>query len=648
MAEIGSLVVSLQARTDTLERQLKRANGFIRKLQKEVGGIAPVADRAEKRTTRAFTRMSAGARGLSTSIVTLTRGMKTLAVVGGAFLAGAFVTRTIAATDELGKFASRVGVSVEGLQELEFAASQTGVPLTVFRLGIQRILRRAQDAVRGNKELTKSFGEVGLSLRDLQTLSNEQIFRQAISGAARLETGLAAIQKIADTEGVALINLGRRGAQGISRLQQSARDLGIVLDASIVKQAEMANDQLDILRRVIGVQLAAAALKVVPLITSLGQSFARMVKALVAGGPALDALTSREAALVQFFSGFGRLVKEVSGGITKLIELTVNLSRGIGGMLKRLKDEIALRRDLADIQLLENVRNPTALQKRRLEELRWWQNVRGRITSTTEVMKENITVQKQLGAVSGKLPQLAPIAQRRPVSEFRTESGKIQEFGDGTLSEFTRSTGSAEQAVVSLTAKLRAQRIAMDKADESTVTLQSTMESTSNTVLSELVGAFTQAGASAEEMVSRIITAISSTLLSSSISQLSSQIGGLFNFGAAAGGASSPLTTPFSPATVPLAAGANGMVVNRPTMALLGERSANNPEIVLNRQQFSAMQSAAPQVTVITVDSRHEAERLAALETLAGKTVTIQDLVRDINQGDGSPVVQAMRRTLGR
>ena len=88
----------------------------------------------------------------------------------------------------------------------------------------------------------------------------------------------------------------------------------------------------------------------------------------------------------------------------------------------------------------------------------------------------------------------------------------------------------------------------------------------------------------------------------------------------------------------------HGGVVNRPTVALLGE--GGQTEYVLNQRQMQSMQAAmrtpssqgtsgGANVTVINVASREEGERQAAQERALGKQVVLNYVIGDLKQGSG-------------
>ena len=75
--------------------------------------------------------------------------------------------------------------------------------------------------------------------------------------------------KLFDSEGVALVNLLRNGSDGLEEMRERARDLGIVLDEHLVRDAERARTELDTLAQVISANLTRAALEAAPVIADL-------------------------------------------------------------------------------------------------------------------------------------------------------------------------------------------------------------------------------------------------------------------------------------------------------------------------------------------------------------------------------------------
>src|ERR687891_265034 len=86
---------------------------------------------------------------LRTGIRTLGGALIGAATVGGL---GALIDRSISAADAIGKTADKIGVGVEALQELRFAAKASGVEQQTLDMALQRFTRRAAEAAAGTGE----------------------------------------------------------------------------------------------------------------------------------------------------------------------------------------------------------------------------------------------------------------------------------------------------------------------------------------------------------------------------------------------------------------------------------------------------------------------------------------------------------------
>ena len=99
--------------------------------------------------SRAVSRMGGSLKRMSAGAATLARGLGAVAaplgVIAGAALGGgiaAHVERFRNWTDETGKLADQLGVSTEFLTELGHAADQSGVPVGMFNLAMNTMVRR--------------------------------------------------------------------------------------------------------------------------------------------------------------------------------------------------------------------------------------------------------------------------------------------------------------------------------------------------------------------------------------------------------------------------------------------------------------------------------------------------------------------------
>src|SRR5918996_608495 len=183
----------------------------------ELVSVGQSGEQSLKRIEGAGERASGGLKGLGRQAELLRTGIRTLggALIGVTTVGGlaALVDRSISAADAIGKTADKIGVGVEALQELRFAAKASGVEQQTLDMALQRFTRRAAEA--------------------------------------------------------ALVNLLRNGSGALEEMRERARDLGIVLDEHLVRDAERARTELDTLAQVISANLSRAALEAAPVLADL-------------------------------------------------------------------------------------------------------------------------------------------------------------------------------------------------------------------------------------------------------------------------------------------------------------------------------------------------------------------------------------------
>jgi len=239
-AGLGKLTVDLAANISRFERSLNKAE---RIAQKRSAGIA-----------RTFARLAGGI---------------------GAALAGAGFIKAVDSAldyaDAIGKTSDKLGIATDSLQEYRFAADQTGVAQNALDVGIQRFTRRLGEAQEGTGVLAKVLDELNIGLTDNEGKfrSTEAVlddYADAIKNADNEQKQLLLAFKAFDTEGAAMVNTLRAGSEGLNKMRQEARDLGLIMDEELIRTAEETKDQLAILAGVLKTQLSSALIEMAPLI----------------------------------------------------------------------------------------------------------------------------------------------------------------------------------------------------------------------------------------------------------------------------------------------------------------------------------------------------------------------------------------------
>lgn len=230
MALLGEVSVNVTAQTQKFERGMKKS-----------------------RTT--LTRFQQTATTAKTKIL----GLKTaMAGVGAAIGIGAMVrgfTRIAEEIDEVTKVANRLGVDLNQLRGLQFAAEQTGASADTLRMGFQRMTRRIAQAAGGKGEAVEALEKLSLSAEKLNRLAPDQQFfkiAEALKAVGDRGDQIAIVQKLFDSEGVALLNTLDQGAAGLQTLIDQYTKMAGVITSDEAKKVEEFNDKLNELKKTLG------------------------------------------------------------------------------------------------------------------------------------------------------------------------------------------------------------------------------------------------------------------------------------------------------------------------------------------------------------------------------------------------------------
>ncbi|MDD9922334.1 MAG: hypothetical protein OXQ92_08680 [Boseongicola sp.] len=248
------------------------------KVKAELVSVGESGERSLKKIDRAGGKASRGLSNLTDRAKTLRIGMSTLGgALAGVAAAGGLATlinRSISAADVIGKTADKIGVGVEALQELRYAAQLAGVEQRTMDMALQRFTRRVAEAAKGTGEAKQALSQMGIALKDQhgnirrsEDLLNDvaEAFKRTSDPAERLRLAF----KLFDSEGVAMVNMLVGGAEALEATRRHARDLGIVLEEDLVRNAEKARDQLDTLGKVVSANLTRAMLDLAPAIADV-------------------------------------------------------------------------------------------------------------------------------------------------------------------------------------------------------------------------------------------------------------------------------------------------------------------------------------------------------------------------------------------
>ena len=259
MAQIDELVVKVRGDIRDLKSKLNQSSKIANSTFSKIG-------RSVKRFTRPLGNALSKVNNLTGAI----------GIAAGAAGLGAIIKKSLDSADALAKLSGQLGVSAEFLQEMRFAASQTGVEQGKFDQSLRLFTKNIGEANDGVVTFTDEFDKLGVSITDSSgnIRKTEEIFKDVADGLKGMESDTERASTafaLFGRSGILLTNTFKDGAAGITKYQQEARSLGIVIEGSLLKNAEAANDKFDVLSRVISVQVVSAVVDLAPHLTALAQ-----------------------------------------------------------------------------------------------------------------------------------------------------------------------------------------------------------------------------------------------------------------------------------------------------------------------------------------------------------------------------------------
>jgi hypothetical protein len=195
----------------------------------ELVSVGQSGEQSLKRIETAGGNASGGLKDLARQAELLRAGIRTLGgVLAGVTTVGglaALVNNSISAADAIGKTADTIGVGVEALQELRFAAKASGVEQQTLDMALQRFTRRTAEAAQGTGEAKDALAQMGIALRDQSghLRRSEDLLADVADAFARIEDPAERVRlafKLFDSEGVALVNLLSDGSGALDQMVQ--------------------------------------------------------------------------------------------------------------------------------------------------------------------------------------------------------------------------------------------------------------------------------------------------------------------------------------------------------------------------------------------------------------------------------------------
>lgn len=168
--------------------------------------------------------------------------------------------------DQMGLMAQKIGIPVEELSKLSYAAKLSDVSMGSLQASVKKLSTLMSQAASGNKKAAETLASVGVSAVDAhgKVRPASEVIAQLSDVFSKMPDGAektALAMQLFGKSGLEMIPFLNSGRQSIQDLMTEAQQFGLVISGETAEAANNFNDNLDRLSSVvrgISVQLAAA------------------------------------------------------------------------------------------------------------------------------------------------------------------------------------------------------------------------------------------------------------------------------------------------------------------------------------------------------------------------------------------------------
>lgn len=270
---------------------------------------------AEKRAAAMKTKMD----GIGSSIAKIGGALALGAVAAGVAVLGGMAKSAFDLGSSLTEAAAKVGVTVEALQEMRFAATQNGISIETMDGSLNKMTKTLGELSLGNQTVAGNFRELGLSARDFIGLTPTESFAKiadALKGIENESVRAALGNKIFGRSYAELKPLVDLGADGINAAAEEKRKDGVIS----TEQARTLDDVADGYER---------------LKEKVGVATAQLIANQFASQSASDGLSDLGSNLISLVSAYNSASNAIDGFLRKIDVYDAQASKKIAERLKQ-------------------------------------------------------------------------------------------------------------------------------------------------------------------------------------------------------------------------------------------------------------------------------------------------------------------------
>jgi hypothetical protein len=321
------LEVRIDADDRGLQRGLDRAQGGIRKFAAFAGG--------------AFSGLGLGIASAVAGVMSFSA-----AIDGAKQAMGEF--------DALAKRARVAGLSSDFYQVLQLAAEEAGVAQGALNGGLVTFVKRVGEAQAGVGALAGILKKTRPDLLEQLKITKSQeeaflIVAEAIGSLDDAQQQMVLNAAAFSKANAGMIEMMRNGRKGFDDTAKKARELGLIIDQSLLTNAEKINNDFGVATRVIDIHFKKALVTIAPYITQVAVFISKMVVEL-------DRFIGQFKAVNQLgLNQLNQQLEETRKNIARLSEPGILLSdsQRVGLLKEAIDREYQLQKAISERKKLE-------------------------------------------------------------------------------------------------------------------------------------------------------------------------------------------------------------------------------------------------------------------------------------------------------
>lgn len=256
--------------------------------------------------------------------------------------------------DQMGKLAQKVGIAVDALSRLDYAAKLSDVSQRQLQVGLTKLNRTITEAAGGSSKAITLFNRLGVGIKDsagnirplesiLGDLSDK--FASFKDGPAKAAAAVALFGK----SGVDLLPFLNAGSEGIRELGEEADRLGVTISGQTAEAADVFGDKLDRLKAAGEGFLNKVLVKLLPFLNDTADKLIDLANSSSAANTGVDTLTAGVKGLINglgialgfvqlLIEGFKVLVAVIPGVFDAIGESVSGGLQGAQNVLRAMVD----------------------------------------------------------------------------------------------------------------------------------------------------------------------------------------------------------------------------------------------------------------------------------------------------------------------